>query len=119
MKHRLGGVGRPARRGQQEPVPPDDQDPLVKRHRVLSQVSGHNTVVKPIPPLTSSDADCDRASDAFDQVIGDCQHVSGAVWDPGPQPGLARPQSARRCQRDGAGLNGPRFSAGVQGIDRR
>lgn len=57
--------------------------PLFKRHRVLSQVSGHNTVIKLTPSLVLSDADCDWASDAFDRVIGDCQHVSGAVWDLG------------------------------------
>jgi ornithine--oxo-acid transaminase len=57
--------------------------PLFQRHRVLSQVSGHNTVIKLIPPLVLSDADCDWASEAFDQVIADCQHVTGATWDLG------------------------------------
>jgi ornithine--oxo-acid transaminase len=57
--------------------------PLFKRHRVLSQVSGHNTVIKLIPPLVLSDADCDWGADAFDQVVGDCQNVTGAVWNLG------------------------------------
>ncbi|MFZ5789162.1 MAG: aspartate aminotransferase family protein [Pseudomonadota bacterium] len=57
--------------------------PLFERHRVLSQVSGHNTVIKLIPPLVLSEADCDWASNAFDQVIGECQNVTGAVWDLG------------------------------------
>jgi ornithine--oxo-acid transaminase len=57
--------------------------PLFTHHRILSQVSGHNTVIKLIPPLILSDADCDWASEAFDQVIADCQHVTGAAWDLG------------------------------------
>lgn len=58
--------------------------PLFKNHRILSQVAGHGmNVVKLLPPLVIGEKDCDWILKAMDEVIGDTQEVSGAIWDLG------------------------------------
>jgi ornithine--oxo-acid transaminase len=56
--------------------------PLLKKHRVISQVAGHGSyTVKLIPPLTLTSQDVKWVVDSFDEVIADCHRVPGAVWD--------------------------------------
>jgi ornithine--oxo-acid transaminase len=56
--------------------------PLLSRHRILSQVAGHEMyVIKLLPPLCLSQADEDWIVSAFDDVIADCHRVPGAIWD--------------------------------------
>jgi len=56
--------------------------PLLARHRILSQVAGHEMyVIKLLPPLGLSEADEDWIVAAFDDVIADCHRVPGAIWD--------------------------------------
>ncbi|HVR60285.1 MAG TPA: aspartate aminotransferase family protein, partial [Polyangia bacterium] len=56
--------------------------PLFARHRILSQVAGHNMyVIKLLPPLCLSQADEDWIVAAFDEVIADCHKVPSSVWD--------------------------------------
>jgi ornithine--oxo-acid transaminase len=56
--------------------------PLFTRHRILSQVAGHEMyVIKLLPPLCLSQADEDWIVRAFDDVIADCHKVPSAVWD--------------------------------------
>jgi ornithine--oxo-acid transaminase len=56
--------------------------PLFTRHRILSQVAGHEMyVIKLLPPLCISQADEDWIVRAFDDVIGDCHKLPGAAWD--------------------------------------
>ena len=56
--------------------------PLFSRHRILSQVAGHEMyVIKLLPPLCLSEADEDWIVSAFDDVIADCHKVPGAVWE--------------------------------------
>jgi len=56
--------------------------PLFTRHRILSQVAGHEMyVIKLLPPLCLSQADEDWIVDAFDDVIGDCHKFPSSVWD--------------------------------------
>ena len=58
--------------------------PLFKEHRILTQVAGHGShVVKLLPPLVLSDADCERIERAFDTVIAASHRVPGAVWSLG------------------------------------
>jgi len=58
--------------------------PLFKEHRILTQVAGHGShVVKLLPPLVLSDADCERIDSAFDAVIAGSHRVPGAVWSLG------------------------------------
>jgi ornithine--oxo-acid transaminase len=56
--------------------------PLLSRHRILSQVAGHEMyVIKLLPPLCLSEADEDWIVSAFDDVIAECHRVPGAIWD--------------------------------------
>ena len=58
--------------------------PLFQRHRILSQVAGHNAnVVKFLPPLVISEEDRKAIRSACDEVIGDAHKVPGAIWDLG------------------------------------
>jgi ornithine--oxo-acid transaminase len=56
--------------------------PLFARHRILSQVAGHEMyVIKLLPPLCLSESDEDWIFAAFDDVIADCHKVPGAIWE--------------------------------------
>jgi ornithine--oxo-acid transaminase len=58
--------------------------PLFKEHKVLTQVAGHAMhVIKLLPPLVITEADCDRIIGAFDDVIAASHRVPGAVWSLG------------------------------------
>ena len=58
--------------------------PLLKEHRILSQVAGHgNHTIKLLPPLIITDADCDWIEQSFEQVIADAHRVPGAIWSLG------------------------------------
>ncbi|MGD1876653.1 MAG: aspartate aminotransferase family protein [Kiloniellaceae bacterium] len=58
--------------------------PLLRDHQVLCQVSGDdNYIIKLLPSLTIDDADRQWIVEAFDDVIGDCHQIGGAVWDLG------------------------------------
>lgn len=55
--------------------------PLLTRHRILSQVSGHGmNVVKFIPPLTLTDRDCCWIVEAVHDVVADAHRIPGAAW---------------------------------------
>jgi len=56
--------------------------PLFMRHRVLSQVAGHEMlVIKLLPPLCITQEDEDWIVDAFDDVLAQCHQLGGAAWD--------------------------------------
>ena len=58
--------------------------PLLKEHRILSQVAGHgNHTIKLLPPLIISDKDCDWIEQSFEAVIADAHRVPGAIWSLG------------------------------------
>jgi len=58
--------------------------PLLKEHRILSQVAGHgNHTIKLLPPLILTDQDCDWIERSFDAVISDAHRVPGAIWSLG------------------------------------
>jgi ornithine--oxo-acid transaminase len=57
--------------------------PLLREHRILAQVAGHDLpVIKLLPPLVISDADLAWIEDAFDQVLGECERLGG-IWELG------------------------------------
>lgn len=57
--------------------------PLFKKHRILAQVAGHNMpVIKLLPSLVISEADCQWTETAFAEVLADSQSV-GSFWDMG------------------------------------
>ena len=58
--------------------------PLLKEHRILSQVAGHgNHTIKLLPPLIITDEDCDWIERSFEAVITDAHRVPGAIWSLG------------------------------------
>jgi ornithine--oxo-acid transaminase len=58
--------------------------PLFKDHKILTQVAGHGMhVVKLLPPLVITPADCDNIISSFDAVIAASHRVPGAVWSLG------------------------------------
>ena len=55
--------------------------PLFAKHRILTQVAGHDLpVIKLLPAYVIAEADCDWIRDAFDDVLAGCHHVAGAAW---------------------------------------
>lgn len=58
--------------------------PLLKDHRILTQVAGHgNHTIKLLPPLIITDEDCDWIERCFDTVIAEAHRVPGAIWSLG------------------------------------
>jgi ornithine--oxo-acid transaminase len=58
--------------------------PLLKDHRILTQVAGHgNHTIKLLPPLIITGEDCDWIERSFDAVIADAHRVPGAIWSLG------------------------------------
>jgi ornithine--oxo-acid transaminase len=58
--------------------------PLLKEHKILSQVSSHTShIVKILPALVISEADCGHILKAFESVIADSERVPGAIWSLG------------------------------------
>ncbi len=55
--------------------------PLLDRHRILTQVAGHNMdVIKLLPPLTITDEDSDWFLNAFEDVLAECHRFPGPAW---------------------------------------
>ena len=58
--------------------------PLLKDHRILTQVAGHgNHTIKLLPPFLITDSDCDWIEKSFEAVIADAHRVPGAIWSLG------------------------------------
>jgi ornithine--oxo-acid transaminase len=58
--------------------------PLLKEHRILTQVAGHgNHTIKLLPPLVITDSDCEWIERSFEAVIADAHRVPGAIWSLG------------------------------------
>ncbi len=56
--------------------------PLFSRHRILSQVAGHDMyVIKLLPPLCLSERDEDWIFRAVDDVLADAHRFPSAIWD--------------------------------------
>jgi ornithine--oxo-acid transaminase len=56
--------------------------PLLTRHRILSQVAGHEMyVIKLLPPLCITQEDEDWIVHAFDELIADCHRMPSSIWD--------------------------------------
>lgn len=56
--------------------------PMLQKHRILTQVAGHNMdVVKILPPLIIGDREIDHFAHALDDVLGDLGKFPGPLWD--------------------------------------
>ncbi|MBI1909291.1 MAG: aspartate aminotransferase family protein [Deltaproteobacteria bacterium] len=58
--------------------------PLMSKHRILTQVAGHNVdIVKLLPPLIIGEKEVRRFVQAFEEVVADCHKFPGAAWEVG------------------------------------
>ena len=58
--------------------------PLMAKHRVLTQVAGHNIdLVKLLPPLVVTEADVEYFAKSLAEVVADCHKFPGAAWETG------------------------------------
>src|ERR1700754_1241222 len=58
--------------------------PLLKEHKILTQVSGHGShTIKLLPPLTITEEDCSWIEKSFDSVTAPSHKVPGAIWSLG------------------------------------
>lgn len=60
--------------------------PLLSKHRILTQVTGHNCdIVKLLPPLCITEKDVQHFLQAFEDVVADCHRFPGGAWEIGKQ----------------------------------
>jgi acetylornithine/succinyldiaminopimelate/putrescine aminotransferase len=58
--------------------------PLLRDHRILTQVTGHQMdVIKITPPLIIGQKEVDRIVAAMDKTLAECCKFPGAMWDMG------------------------------------
>jgi ornithine--oxo-acid transaminase len=68
--------------------------PLLSRHRILTQVAGHNMdVIKILPPLIITEKEVDYFVNAFDEALQGCRRFPGPILE------LARNTALRRMKR--------------------
>lgn len=55
--------------------------PLMKEHRILTQVAGHGLdVIKLLPPLVINENHVARFLSAFESVVAECHRFPGSAW---------------------------------------
>jgi acetylornithine/succinyldiaminopimelate/putrescine aminotransferase len=55
--------------------------PLMKEHRILTQVAGHNVdIVKLLPPLVIDESHVSRFLNAFEDVVSECHKFPSSAW---------------------------------------
>lgn len=60
--------------------------PLLSKHRILTQVTGHNCdIVKLLPPLCITKEDVDYFLKSFRDVMEDCHRFPGGAWEIGKE----------------------------------
>lgn len=70
--------------------------PLMKNHRILAQVAGHNvTIVKFLPSLIMTEEDATWLTDAFEKVVRDCHKFGGHAWKVGKDLAVNAAKAAR------------------------
>ncbi len=56
--------------------------PLLSKHRILTQVAGHNMdVIKILPPLMIGEKEVDLFINAFSDALAGCRKFPGPVWE--------------------------------------
>jgi len=75
--------------------------PLLSRHRVFTQVAGHNMdVIKILPPLIITDKEIDYFVTAFDAAVQGCRRFPGPILE------LARNTALQKLKRRSQSPNG-------------
>ncbi len=58
--------------------------PLMSRHRILTQVAGHNVdLVKLLPPLIINEHDVHHFAKSLSDIVADCHKFPGTAWETG------------------------------------
>jgi ornithine--oxo-acid transaminase len=75
--------------------------PLLSRHRILTQVAGHNMdVIKILPPLIITEKEVDIFVKAFDEALQGCRRFPGPILELARNTALRRKKS--RIQLNGS-----------------
>lgn len=74
---------------------------LLREHRILTHVAGHNLdIVKILPPLTITETEVDRFVNALDAVLTECSNPFGSMWEFGKN--LVKAAVAEKSRREPA-----------------
>lgn len=75
--------------------------PLMKEHRILTQVAGHSLdVVKLLPPLVIGRAHVARFLSAFEEVLAACHRFPGSAWKVTRDLAAAASQSGKLAKEE-------------------
>ena len=78
---------------------------LMREHRILTQIAGHDpNVLKITPPLLAGENEIEQIVSALDKVLTDCQKISGPVWETGKEL-MKRSLSSRSAEPGGRAGN--------------
>jgi ornithine--oxo-acid transaminase len=90
--------------------------PLLSRHRILTQVAGHNMdVIKILPPLIIGEKEVDHFVQAFDEALEGCRKFPGPILELARN--TARQKKLSKASKNGAPHSEPRRAARL--VDRR
>lgn len=71
--------------------------PLMKEHRILTQVAGHNVdIIKLLPPLIIGEEHVRRFLAAFESVVAECHKFPGSAWKVTKELAVAASQSKKQ-----------------------
>ena len=74
--------------------------PMMKKHRILTQVAGHNMdIIKLLPPLIIDETHVERFLTAFEDVVAACHRFPGSAWKVTKDLAAASARS-RRAQKE-------------------
>ncbi len=77
--------------------------PLMKEHRILTQVAGHHLdVVKLLPPLVIDESHVGRFLNAFESVMKECHKFPGSAWKVTKDLAAAAARSGRTAKEEAA-----------------
>jgi ornithine--oxo-acid transaminase len=75
--------------------------PLMKQHRILTQVAGHHMdIVKLLPPLVIGEEHANRFLTAFEQVMIECHRFPGSAWKVTRELAAAAARSGRMAKEE-------------------
>ncbi len=80
--------------------------PLMKQHRILTQVAGHNVdIVKLLPPLIINASHVERFLTAFEDVVKACHKFPGSAWSVTKDLAAAASRSGKLAKEEAALLD--------------
>jgi ornithine--oxo-acid transaminase len=75
--------------------------PLMRDHRILTQVAGHGLdVIKLLPPLIVDESHVERFLTAFEKVVSDCHRFPGSAWKVTKDLAAASARSGRLAREE-------------------